>query len=148
MHVKIKASISTFCSSDAHYNLCVYTIYSHAIVTPTVTIIKQPNNVTVCSGGEAVFSCVISGPYIASNIITAADWQIMTKKFGFVSVLKRDRHILYQKVKYDTLIERLIITNVSKADSGSLYRCMVTESVVSRTVTILLAGNVQYLSIQ
>ena len=97
----------------------------------------------MCSGGEAVFSCVIRGPSIASNIITTADWQIMIRKLGFVSVLERDHHhILHKEVKHDTLIERLTITNVSKADNGSQYQCMVTESVVSRTVTILLAGNV------
>jgi len=120
----------------------LYTIKSHVIVTPTVTIIKQPSNVTVCSGGEAVFSCVIRGPSIASNIITTADWQIMIRKLVFVSVLKRNHHILHKKVEHDTVIERLTITNVSKADNGSQYQCMVTESVVSRTVTILLAGNV------
>jgi len=128
----------------AFMNECIYTIYSHVIVTPTVTIIKQPSNVTVCRGGEAVFSCVIRGPSIASNIITTADWQIMIEKLGFVSVLERDHHILHKEpeVKHDTLIERLTITNVSKADGGSQYQCMVTEFVVSRTVTILLAGNV------
>ena len=108
----------------------------------TVIIKTQPSNVTVCSGGEAVFSCVISGPSIVSNIVTTADWQIMIINLGFVSVLKRDRHVLHQEVKHDTLIERLTITNVSKADGGSLYQCMVTESLVSRTVTILVAGNV------
>ena len=118
--------------------ITVYHLKSHALVT--VTIIKQPNNVTVCNGGEAVFSCVIRGPGIARNIITTANWQIMIINFGFVSVVNNDRHGIHQTVRNDTLIERLIITDVSMNDSGVLYRCMVTESVISNNVSIFLAG--------
>ena len=66
---------------------------------------------------------------------------MMIINFGFVSVVNNDHHVIHQTVRNDTLTERLIITNVSMNDNGVLYRCMVTESVISNIVSILLAGN-------
>ena len=97
----------------------------------------------MCIGGEADFSCVISGPGVARNFITTAEWQIMLIDLGgFVSVLNRDRHVTHQMIRNDTLTVTLVISNVSINDDGALYRCMVTESVISASVSIFLSGKI------
>ena len=122
---------------------CIFILWFEFHILVTVKIVTQPSNVTVCNGGEADFSCVISGPGVARNFITTAEWQIMlTDLGGFVSVLNRGRHVTHQTIRNDTLTVTLIITNVSFNDSGVLYRCMVTESVISTSVSVFLSGKI------
>lgn len=109
----------------------------HAVYTVTIT--TQPSNVTVCIGGEAEFTCVLTGPSITTEDITTAGWQRKGSNY-FLPVSGRKRHITIPTTIDDTLNDTLIVSNVSRDDDGALYRCMVTDRLTSNIVAITVTG--------
>jgi len=112
---------------------------------PSVAITTQPSNVTVCSGGVAVFTCVLSGPSITAEEVTTAGWHIKGIQSGyFLLVSRRSRHTVNTTVIDGMLFDTLTITNVSHEDEGSQYRCVTTHEVISNVVSITITGIVDY----
>jgi len=111
-----------------------------------VTIGDQPSNETVCTGGDAVFTCVLAGLSITLRRITSAAWHI--KKGGpFLSVSGRPRHNVTTAFIDNMLFDTLTVTNVSQEDEDSLYLCMVTSEVTSDIVSITVTGKIHYVLI-
>ena len=108
-----------------------------------MNITTQPSNVTVCTGGDAVFTCILTGPSITTGDITTAGWQRKGSNF-FLSVSGRHRHIINPTITNDTLTDTLTVTNVSHEDDGVPYRCMVTNRLTSSDVWITVIGTVLY----
>jgi len=104
-----------------------------------VTIIDQPSNVTVCSGGNAVFTCVLAGPSVTTGAITTAGWHIKGSQF-FLSISRKDRHTSTTATIDGKLFDTLTVINVSHEDDSSLYQCVVTSEVASNIVSITVTG--------
>ena len=107
----------------------------------TVTITTQQNNVKVCSGGEAVLTCVLSGKSITRGQITTAEWHIKgIENNTFLLVSRTPRHNINTTIFDGKLFDILTVTNVSHEDEGSLYRCVVPNKVTSKIVSITVEG--------
>ena len=113
----------------------------------TVEFITHPSNLTVCSGGVAVFTCEVNRNGFP---ITAAVWQIFRQNHSFVSVSNLQFHSMTNtlQVDKDTLTSRLTVTNITSNNNGSIYRCFITKNATSYTAQLAVAGKyVQHLSI-
>ena len=136
------------------YNHCIalyssFTVTEHQVHTllncnkhhfPDVHITVQPTDVHVCSGSDAIFSCIIRRPN--DQEYTTVGWQILNKDGDFVSVENRDRHTITETHGNETeLTEMLQISNVTASDNGTWYRCNpITGIVMSNNVSLNVAG--------
>jgi len=101
-------------------------------------IIGQPSNATVCVGENATFTCTVTRP---RKEISDVRWQILRRKFGFVSFSGRryDFPKNYSS-NQDRLTQNLIIINVTTSDNGTQYQCNPTENASSNIVLLTVAG--------
>ena len=106
----------------------------------TVTITTQQNNVKVCSRGDAVLTCILSGQSITRGQITTAEWHIKRiENNTFLLASRIPRHNINTTIVDGKLFDMLTVTNVSDEDEG-LYRCVVPNKVTSKIVSITVEG--------
>ena len=76
--------------------------------------------------------------------ITTTGWQIFRQNYGFVPV---SENLIRNVVENgDSLTETLMITNVTYNNSGNMYRCRITDDIVSDIVYLIVAGMYIYTS--
>ncbi|XP_065910485.1 uncharacterized protein [Dysidea avara] len=103
-------------------------------------IIEQPNDVRVCVGENATFTCTVNGQQ--REDITSVVWEIMNMNGDFVSVANRDCHILTKTMNSNgDLTENLTIVNVTMSDNGVQYRCNpIDNHLFSNNVSLIVAA--------
>ena len=100
--------------------------------------ISQPSNVTVCTGGVAVFTCVVDKNGVSIN---NAGWQRFSQNYGFLSISFLPFHTSNVLVSGDTLTDRLTVTNLTYNNNEDIYRCRITDDVVSDMAYLIVAGS-------
>ena len=106
----------------------------------TATITTPPSDVTVCTGGIVVFTCVVdrNGTNINSDEVI---WQQIRMDTGLVVPVSGRRNDLFfnTTLSGDILTSTLTITGATDSNVivNSFYRCLVSVSdVMSRNATI------------
>jgi len=108
----------------------------------TARITTQPSDVTLCTGGVAVFTCVVdrNGTSITSDDVK---WE-QIRVGGDTSILRTiSLIIITTTLSGDILTSTLKITGATNGSNlaPSLYRCVVND-VISRSAAIhVLTGN-------
>jgi len=104
-----------------------------------VVVLEQPSNVTMCVGGNATFTCIVSR---RDEDITSVGWMILNSDGVFTFVEDRSRHILtrHRSSNDDRLTENLTIINLTTSDNGTLYRCNPAGHIFSNNVSLTVAG--------
>ena len=104
----------------------------------TATITTPPSDVTVCTGGVAVITCVVDRNETGDNVM----WQLIRMNNGLaVTISQRGNNFFFinTTLSGDILTSTLTITGAtdSNALGTNLYRCVVPDSdVMSRNATI------------
>ena len=112
--------------------LCLYYCV-HLLVR--VQFITQPNNLTVCPGDVAVFTCEVD---THGSDIVAARWQILQQGLGFVFL---PFHVnMTNHMQEDKLTSRLMVTNITSDDNGTTYRYYIARHVFSYSAQLIVAG--------
>ena len=109
------------------------------IVFLHVVILEQPSNVTVCVGGNATFTCIVSR---RDEDVTSVGWMILNSDGVFTFVGDKSRHILsrHRSSNGDRLTENLTIIDLTISDNGTLYRCNPAGNIFSNNVSLIVAG--------
>jgi len=70
--------------------------------------------------------------------ITTTGWQKSEQNYGFMPVPAN----LTKNVEKngDSLMETLIVTNITGNNNGNMYRCRITDDIVSDTAYLIVAG--------
>ena len=112
----------------------------------TATITTQPSDVTVCTGGVAVFTCVVdrNGTNIGTDDVM---WQ-QIRMSGVISTLSTSLtggvpFNITTTISGDILTSTLTITGVTDSSSlgTSLYRCVVNDMMSRNASLQFSSGN-------
>jgi len=121
------------CCAPSLYEFCFHSI---------ARITTQPCDVTLCTGGVAVFTCIVdrNGTTITSGNVM---WEQIRVGGGTTTLSNRNFFSITTTISEDILNSTLIITGATDSNTlgTSLYRCVLGD-MMSRSAAIhVLTGN-------
>ena len=109
-----------------------------------VTVITQPDNITVCEGGTAVFTCEMDSLNVNVSLVDAKWWRTREDQnlVNFtINTYALARLNVNNSISQGALTSALIITDVRSTDIGS-YWC-----VLKITDELVISSNMAFLNI-
>ena len=116
-------------------------MYDHMFISTTV--ISQPNDVTVCEGKEAVFTCVLNTTGVNVHSGTLQWKKIMPDTNGAETLDSQHSNISFATSGNNISTTNLTITNMIKSYAGYYWVGLPSDNVcnVSLTVGISMCVN-------
>ena len=112
----------------------------------STTVIKEPDDVTVCEGKEAVFACVLN---TTNNNINSDDvqWYRLVKDTGITEMVdQQDSNIHFTTSTINnTLTSQLNITTTSKSYTGYYWVGTPSFNICNVSLTVLTSMLIQFL---
>ena len=112
----------------------------------SITVISEPDNVAVCEGEEAMFTCVLN---TTNNIINSNDvqWYRLVKDMGITEMVdQQDSNIHFTTSTINnTLTSQLTITSASKSHTGYYWVGTPSFNVCDASLTVLASRLTQFL---
>ena len=109
-------------------------------------VIGKPDDVTVCEGKEAVFTCVLN---TTSNKINRSDvqWYRLVKDTGITEMVdQQDSNIHFTtSTLNNTLTSQLTITTANKSHTGYYWVRTPSFNVCNASLTVLTSMLIQFL---
>ena len=96
-------------------------------------MISEPNNVTVCEGGEAVFTCLLSSSIRSDDV----QWYRSLVDMSSSELVEGENINFLNHTTGGALNASLIITNVSKSFAGNFWVRIPSGMVCRASLTIL-----------
>ena len=106
----------------------------------SITVASKPDNVTVCEGKEAVFTCVL-------NTTDDVQWYRLVKDTGITEMVdQQDSNIRFTNpIINNTLTSQLTITTASKSHTGYYWVGTPSFNVCDASLTVLASRLTQFL---
>ena len=97
------------------------------------TVISEPNDVTVCEGKPAIFTCVLNGSVISDNV----QWYRLLPNANTKEMISQGSNIhLITSTINNTLNCSLNITNTIKSHTGYYWVGLQTDDVCNASLTV------------
>ena len=98
-------------------------------IAVNVTVITQPDNITVCEGGTAVFTCVMDILNVSINTEDINWWRIRIDHKGLTEITETvTRYTISNDINGHELTSALMITNVRLGDMGPYWPGLIDDN--------------------
>ena len=115
-----------------------------AVCLFSTIVINEPDDVTICEGEEAVFTCVLNTTTNSSIDSSDLQWYKNTGTAEMVDQQGSNIHFTTSAVN-NTLTSRLTITNANKLHTGYYWVGMPSFNVCNVSLTVLASMYVMYI---